>query len=154
MVIDLLWGSFISYKQSSNCQHTSFSMGYRLNTGRIHYLIVCDVVNWLKAGHCDLDRKWQIYTNISHTPVLQLKFSSLRANPLVWSLRQVKLDSMRKSLYQKQTGTLNFFHLLAQKRNLEKNSICSNKFFHIFHLSESSFTCLRLQASGLAHLYK
>ena len=57
---------------------------------------------------------------------------------------------MRKSLYQKQIGTLNFCHLLAQKRNLEKNSICSNKFFHIFHLSESSFTCLRLQASGLA----
>ena len=46
---------------------------------------------------------------------------------------------------------LNFFNLLAQKPNLEKNSILySNKFFHIFHLFESSFTCHRLQGSGLA----
>jgi hypothetical protein len=29
---------------------------------------------------------------------------------------------------------LNFFHLLAQKSNLEKCSIYSNKFFHNFHL--------------------
>ena len=45
MVIDLLLGSFISCKQSGNCQHTSFAVGYRLNTGRIHYFIVCDVVS-------------------------------------------------------------------------------------------------------------
>jgi hypothetical protein len=36
---------------------------------------------------------------------------------------------------------LNFFHLLSRKPNLEKCSIYSNKFFHNFHLSESSFTC-------------
>jgi hypothetical protein len=30
-----------------------------------------------------------------------------------------------------------------------KNYIYSNKFFHNFHLSESSFTCPRLHASGL-----
>ena len=46
--------------------------------------------------------------------------------------------------------SLNFFHLLARKPNLEKNYIYSNKFSHNFHLSESSFTCLGLQASGLA----
>jgi hypothetical protein len=45
---------------------------------------------------------------------------------------------------------LYYFHLRAQKPNLEKFSIYSNKFFHNFHLSESSFTCPRLQASGLA----
>jgi hypothetical protein len=45
---------------------------------------------------------------------------------------------------------LNFFHLLAQKPNLEKYSIYSSKFFYNFHLSESSFTCPGLQASGLA----
>ena len=42
---------------------------------------------------------------------------------------------------------LNFYHLLARKPNLEKISIYSNKFFHNFHLSESSFTCPRLRAS-------
>jgi hypothetical protein len=45
---------------------------------------------------------------------------------------------------------LNFFHLLARKPYLEKNSIYLNKFFHNFHLSESSFTCPGLRASGLA----
>ena len=49
---------------------------------------------------------------------------------------------------------LNFFHLLAQKPNLEKFSIYSNKFFHNFHLSEYSFTCPRLRASGLARRLK
>jgi len=46
---------------------------------------------------------------------------------------------------------LNLFHLLVRKPNLEKkNSIYSNKFFHNFHLSESSFTCPGLWTSGLA----
>ena len=39
--------------------------------------------------------------------------------------------------------------LLARKLNLERFSIYSNKFFHNFHLFESSFTCPRLWASGL-----
>ena len=43
-----------------------------------------------------------------------------------------------------------FCHLLAWNPNLENFSIYSNKFFHNFHLSESSFTCPRCQASGLA----
>ena len=42
------------------------------------------------------------------------------------------------------------FHLLAQNPNLEQFSIYSNKFFHNFHLSESSFTCTGLRASVLA----
>ena len=44
-----------------------------------------------------------------------------------------------------------FFHptVLARMPNLEKNSIYSNKFFHNFQLSESSFTCPGLRASGL-----
>ena len=44
-----------------------------------------------------------------------------------------------------------FFYLLARKPNLEeKKSIYSNKFFHNFHLYESSFTCPRLRVGGLA----
>ena len=42
------------------------------------------------------------------------------------------------------------FHLLAWKPNLEIFTFYSNKFFHNFHLSEYSFTCLELQASVLA----
>jgi hypothetical protein len=43
-----------------------------------------------------------------------------------------------------------FFYLLAGKPNLEKNYIYSSKFLHNSHLSESSFTCPVLRASGLA----
>ena len=43
-----------------------------------------------------------------------------------------------------------FFHLLAWKPNLDKFSISSNKIFHNFYLSESSFTCPGLLVSGLA----
>ena len=42
------------------------------------------------------------------------------------------------------------FRLLARKPNLENCYIHSNKFFHNFHLPESSFTCPWLRASGLA----
>ena len=45
---------------------------------------------------------------------------------------------------------LNFVYLLAQKPNLEKLYIYSNKLFHNFHLSESSFTRPGFRASGLA----
>ena len=58
------------------------------------------------------------------------------AQPLVW---QPHCPSL----------CLNFFHLLARKPNLETFSIYSNKFFHNFHLSESSFTCPGHWASGL-----
>jgi hypothetical protein len=40
--------------------------------------------------------------------------------------------------------------VLARKPHLEKNSVYSNKFFHNFHLFESSFTCPRLPASGFS----
>jgi hypothetical protein len=45
---------------------------------------------------------------------------------------------------------LNFFHLLAERQIWKKKKIYSNKFFHDFHLAESSFTCPRLRISGLA----
>jgi hypothetical protein len=45
---------------------------------------------------------------------------------------------------------MNYFHILARKSNLEKKNIYSNKFFHNFHLSESSFTCTGFRANGLA----
>jgi hypothetical protein len=47
-------------------------------------------------------------------------------------------------------SALFFFHLLARMPNLKKNYIYSSKFFHNFHLSESSFTFPGLPASGLA----
>ena len=53
------------------------------------------------------------------------------------------------TIYTKSSHCLQFFHLLAQKPNLEKISIYSNKFFHNFYLSESSFTCPELRASGI-----
>jgi hypothetical protein len=53
-------------------------------------------------------------------------------------------------LEMKYSLCLNFSHLLARKPNLEKCSIYSNKFFHNFHLSKSSFTFPGLRASGLA----
>jgi hypothetical protein len=45
---------------------------------------------------------------------------------------------------------LNFFHLLARKPNLEKNYIYSNKFFHNFHFSVSSFTCHRASSKWVS----
>jgi superfamily II DNA/RNA helicase len=42
-----------------------------------------------------------------------------------------------------------YFYILARKPNLENIFIYSSKFFHNFHLSESSFTCPGLRASGL-----
>jgi hypothetical protein len=39
---------------------------------------------------------------------------------------------------------------MSAKEQLENFSIYSNKFFHNFHLSESSFTCPGLHTSGLA----
>ena len=42
-----------------------------------------------------------------------------------------------------------FFSYFPGKPNLEKKNY-SNKFFHNFHLSKSSFTCPGLRASGLA----
>ena len=42
------------------------------------------------------------------------------------------------------------FSLTCPKAKIrKKNSIYSNKFFHNFHLSKSSFTCSGLWASGL-----
>ena len=40
--------------------------------------------------------------------------------------------------------------VLPRKQKLDKFSIYSNKFFHNLPMSESSFTCARLRASGLA----
>jgi hypothetical protein len=43
-----------------------------------------------------------------------------------------------------------YFSTCPKAKFRKKKSIYSNKFFHNFHLSESSFTCPRLRASGLA----
>ena len=59
-------------------------------------------------------------------------------------LKLLQCEHIPKSVF-----ALNFVHLLARKPNLEKKKNYSNKFIHNFHLSESSFICPRLQASGL-----
>jgi len=51
---------------------------------------------------------------------------------------------------KKYFSRLKFFHLLARKPNLEKDSIYSNKFFHNFHFSESSFTCPRASSKWVS----
>jgi len=61
-----------------------------------------------------------------------------------------KRDTVVSHLKSYSSLCLNLFHLIARKPNLEKNYIYSNKFFHNFHSSESSFTCPWLRASGLA----
>ena len=43
---------------------------------------------------------------------------------------------------------LNIFHLLARKPNMDKFSICSSKFFHNFHLSESGFISPWVRVGG------
>jgi hypothetical protein len=54
------------------------------------------------------------------------------------------------NLYRRPSIDTYQVHVLAQNPNLEFFSIYSNKFFHNFHLSKSSFTCPTLPASGLA----
>ena len=77
------------------------------------------------------------------------------AASLLLNLMSIALDNSTRSDIPVYTTTsvfaLIFFHLLARKPNLEKCSIYSNKFFHNFHLSESSVTCheLRTSACGL-----
>ena len=58
------------------------------------------------------------------------------------------------TLHPSMSVQLTFYSLclnvFARKPNLEKMYIYSNKFFHNFHFSESSFTCPGLRESVLA----
>ena len=65
-------------------------------------------------------------------------------------MKKYTRNSTEKKLLFCISFCLNFFPLLSQKPNLEKFSINSNKFFHNFQMSEASFTCPGLRASGLA----
>ena len=77
-----------------------------------------------------------------------------------WKCRYLNLDKNLKIILEQiensQVATTLFFFyrllqslpsffftylVLARKPKLENFSICSNKFFHNFHLSESNFTC-------------
>ena len=60
-----------------------------------------------------------------------------------------KIILRTKYLYLVYILCLKFVHILDRKPNLEKNYIYSNKFFHNFHFSESSFTFPGHRASGL-----
>jgi hypothetical protein len=59
-----------------------------------------------------------------------------------------RLVTIRCNIYIQNNLTIKF--LMSRKPNVEKFSAYSNKFFHNFHLSEPSFTCPGLMASGLA----
>ena len=101
-----------------------------------HYVIVC---HWLAASQWFSPPNWlpQYITEI----LLKMALNTITLTPL-YSFIPV--------------FALIFFRLLARQPNLEICSIYSNKFFHYFHFSESSFTCPGLRASGLVQrlLYK
>ena len=59
----------------------------------------------------------------------------------IWQFTLLKFNEIRTLFC---SLCLTFFHLRAQKLNLEKKNY-SNIFFHNFRLSESSFTCQRLR---------
>jgi hypothetical protein len=66
------------------------------------------------------------------------------------SYKVVSLLPINFSFYFLQSTVFALIFLAKPKSQmLKKKSIYSNKFFHNFHLSESSFTCPKLWASGL-----
>ena len=67
----------------------------------------------------------------------------------VW-LRSLKSYMSITVIYKAISLCLHFFHLNLPESQIIFFFIYSSKFFHNFHLSESSFTCPRLRASGLA----
>ena len=78
---------------------------------------------------------------------------------LIWHLRPKGWRCMKVNcisgvmvrVFTPSNPFLHFFHQLAWKPNLEEEKKnYSNKFFHNFHLSKSSFTCPGFRANGLA----
>ena len=79
------------------------------------------------------------------------KLNLLNYQKIIFHLPQPYMSTwLNMAVSQVPSLCIKCFHLLARKPNSEKCSIYSNKFFHNFHLSESSFTCPGLQASRLA----
>ena len=59
------------------------------------------------------------------------------------------IENLKSLIGKKQETVVFYISIPSRKPNLENFSIYSNKFFHNFHLSESSFTCTGLRASEL-----
>jgi hypothetical protein len=71
------------------------------------------------------------------------------------SYKVVSLLPINFSFYFLQSTVFALIFLAKPKSQmLKKKSIYSNKFCHNFHMSESSFTCPGLRASGLARRLK
>ena len=88
--------------------------------------------------------------NIVHQPhTCMFCIKSTCIEPVLQILDRHRHFNCRKTSYMCTSFALIFFTYFPRK-HLAKFSIYSNKFFHNFQLSESSFTCSRLQASGLA----
>jgi hypothetical protein len=60
---------------------------------------------------------------------------------------KLRLEEAEEAEAEEQIRLKQYVSLHSKGRH---NYIYSNKFFHNFHLSETSFTCPRLQASGIA----
>ena len=71
----------------------------------------------------------------------QYTFQGVRVRVFNTTFNNISVISISFTGGGKPSICLIFFHLVAEKPNLENFSIYSNKFFHNFHLSESSFTC-------------
>ena len=117
-----------------------------LKFGSISYFLLCTFYQISSQSLIFILRKFKIWLPgafrcIKHKLYWGIKTDIIMLNVLICGIPgSMRDDSSR---------CLNFFHLLVQKPNLETNSIYSNKFFHIFHLFQSSFTCSGLLACGL-----
>jgi hypothetical protein len=102
------------------------------------------------ASEPDLELQWKLcfksWSWTSTKVVLQI----LILNFIMWTLLQNWCMCSEQTHKYHCCLCLNFLHLLPRKPNLEKCSSYLNKFFHNFHLSESSITYPGLRASGLA----
>ena len=90
--------------------------------------------------------------NRNHTQSIMLYLFITQSHSLCLIFFHILTECPKAKFRKKNSITqscLFFCHLLARKPNLEKISIYSNKFFYIFHLSESSLACLGRRGSGL-----
>ena len=102
------------------------------------------------ASEPDHELQWKLCFRAWPWTSMKIVLQILILNFIMWILLQ------NWCMCSEQTQTfhcslcLNVLHLPARKPNLEKCSSYLNKFFHNFHLSESSITYPGLRASGLA----
>jgi hypothetical protein len=104
------------------------------------------IVLWVMNSKCVENTVYNVYFKRSKINIkLDIIFRNLKKKNSL----QTIIYLVMKFVYSVSL-CLNFVHLFAPKPNLEEEqNIYSNRFFNNFHLSESSFTCPGLRASGL-----